>query len=344
MEEPKCPMKEMSEISVDGNGNGNDSRIDVTTMRVSRNRIRSNSFSSTNTNDSEVGPAGPISSSPIRPIQRNKSGPQGSRMMMRGGGRPAPSRAPPKRSQSSKIGRPTFDPVLMTTDIAGAGAPVVNVVDQGKSRRGVNRSKSSSGKGTTTSSTMRNAHALPRRTGSFHGRRRVPDRASSSSSLRRGIGTNTKSSAGTVETDDVSVCDSVFTSMSIQTMDSIMIRKKQMPSSTTQGKDGGLGSGSARGGIAIEFDDSIHTIDYNDDDRPGPNGDIYEYEDELSVFSESWCSSEASYNEVLSDYEEGEMDGAILEADEFESSKSELTTTSTQLAEEKGNETCTTTE
>lgn len=56
-------------------------------------------------------------------------------------------------------------------------------------------------------------------------------------------------------------------------------------------------------------------------------------------FSESWCSNE-SY-EVLSDYEEGSMDGAILEDGEDEG-ETEITT---ELVENgtSGNE-CTSTE
>lgn len=237
--------------------------------------------------------------SPVRRMERNKSGPQS--RSMRG------NRAPPKRTQSSKIGRPTFDPVPIDESVP---------VDQGK-RRGVNRSQSSRVKGTT-----RNA---PARTGSFQ-RRRVPDRASSSTSLRRGSKRQSTSSVtnGTVETDDVSVTDSVFTSISIQTMDSIMIRKKQMP--LNQGKDGSRQ-------MSIEFDEQSDYYEGN-----VPDGDGYEYEEELSVFSESWCSSD-SY-EVLSDYEEGEMDGAILEDDEAEE---ETETTSSSPLVQNENE-CTSAE
>ena len=232
-------------------------------------------------------------STPTRRMERNKSGPQGRSARS---GRAPPSRAPPRRSHSSKIGRPAFDPAL-----PDASAPIDQ--QHGKSR-GVNRSQSNRVKGTT-----RNA---PVRTGSFH-RRRVPDRASSSSSLRR---TSSKrqqqlsaasATNSTAETDDVSVSDSVYTSISIQTMDSIAIRKKQIPLS--QGKVG------VNRDIAIEFNDAINGMGqadcYNDDID---DGEIHEYEEEMSVFSESWCSSE-SY-EILSDYEEGEMDGAILEDDE----------------------------
>jgi len=288
-EEPTFPVKEMSEMSVGGiNGDGIGAPMRVS--RPSRSAISALS-----------GGGGHGPSSPIRRVERNKSGPQGRITRV---GRAPPSRAPPKRSQSSKIGRPTFHPVL-----PDAGVPVDQ--QQGK-RRGVNRSHSNKVKGTT-----RNA---PARSGSFH-RRRVPDRTSSSSSLRRGstkrqqqLG-NVSVTNSTAETDDVSVSDSVFTSISIQTMDSIMVRKKQIP--PTQGKDG------VNREMDIEFDDSIHRIgqaDYNDDDG---DDDVHEYEEELSIFSESWCSSESC--EVLSDYEEGEMDGAILEDDEGEDENDKTT-------------------
>ena len=64
----------------------------------------------------------------------------------------------------------------------------------------------------------------------------------------------------------------------------------------------------------IEFDGNVNgvgDVDYYEDE-----GDAYEYDEDLSVFSESWCSETG---DVLSDYEEGEMDGAILE-DEAEES------------------------
>ena len=242
---PKCPVKEMSELSVGAKA-------------------------------------------PTRRIQRNKSGPQGPMTRV---GRSLPNRAPPRRSQSSKIKRPTFDPVSSNTN---------GLTDQhqGK-RRGVNRSHSHQFKGPN-----RNA---PARSGSFQ-RRRVPDRTCSSSSLRRATAKrqqqfgNVSVTNSTAETDDISVSDSVFTSISIQTMDSIMVRKKQIPNQEKHGVNRQMN---------IEFDDmdDMGNADSNDGGADG-----YEYDEELSVFSESWCSSESC--EVLSDYEEGEMDGAILEDDE----------------------------
>jgi len=293
--EPKCLVKEMNEMSVDERKIGAPLRV----SRLSKNTASA-------TLNSGLGPA---SSSPIRRVQRNKSGPQGRFTRV---GRAPQSRAPPRRSQSSKIGRPTFNPVLPV-----AGVPVEQ--QQGK-RRGVNRSHSNKVKGTTRN--------VPARTGSFQ-RRRVPDRSKSTSSLRRAANKkqgNVSVTNSTAETDDVSVSDSVFTSISIQTMDSIMVRKKQIPAA--QEKNG------VNGGMAIEFDDSIHKGDYSDD------GDVYEYEEELSIFSESWCSSESC--EVLSDYEEGEMDGAILENDEDEGEdNNENTRTNSSV---KNGENCTTAE
>jgi len=273
-EGPKCPVKEMSEMSVgekvsDGIGAPN------IVSRLSRN-----------------GGIGTDSSSPIRRVERNKSGPQGRMTRV---GRTLSGRAPPRRSQSSKIKRPAFHPISPDADV-----PADQL--QGK-RRGVNRSHSNKVKGSTRN--------VPARSGSFQ-RRRVPDRTSSTSSLRRAatkrqqqLG-NVSVTNSTAETDDISVSDSVFTSISIQTMDSIMVRKKQIP--PNQEKNG------VNREMAIEFDDNINGMgeaDYYDD---GAAGDVYEYEEELSIFSESWCSSESC--EVLSDYEEGEMDGAILEDDE----------------------------
>jgi len=281
-EDQKCPVKEMSEMSV-GENNGNGIGAPVRVCRSSRN--------ATSTLNGGLG-HGP--SSPIRRVERNKSGPQGRMTRV---GRVPPVRAPPKRSQSSKIGRPTFRPVL-----PDAGVPVDQ--HQGK-RRGVNRSHSNKVKGSTRN--------VPARSGSFQ-RRCVPDRTCSSSSLRRSatkrqqqLG-NVSVTNSTAETDDISVSDSVFTSFSIQTMDSIMVRKKQIP--PTQGQNG------VDREMAIEFDDSFKGIGRADYDDDGADDVVYEYEEDMSVFSESWCSSESC--EVLSDYEEGEMDGAILEDDEGE--------------------------
>jgi len=262
---PDCLVKDMSEMSV---GEKNVDGIGAPTRVLRPSKATE-------------------SSSPIRRVERNKSGPQG--RMKRGVGRTLSGRAPPRRSQSSKIKRPAFHPSSADTDLPP---------DQHGKRRGVNRSHS---KGS--------GRNVPARSGSFQ-RRRVPDRTSSSSSLRRAatkrqqqLGTVSVTSS-TVETDDISVSDSVFTSISIQTMDSIMVRKKQIP--PNQGNSG------VNRKMAIEFDDHINGM--SEEDYYEDGGVVYEYEEDMSVFSESWCSSESC--EVLSDYEEGEMDGAILEDEE----------------------------
>lgn len=227
----------------------------------------------------------PIRNSTInssRRIERNKSGPQGNRMMS--------ARSPPKRTQSQKIGRPAFNPTVLDVHQPQQLATLRT--------RGVNRSKSSRVKTTTSNISVRS--------GSFH-RQRVPDRAKSSTSLRR-CSTSKRHSqhliSGSLATnttkgdtaDDCSVSDSVYT---IATIDSIAVRKSQIPPATNQ----------INGSRRIEFENSCD----NYDDY------TFEYEEELSVFSESWCSSEQSSTcEVLSDYEEEEMDGAILERDEDE--------------------------
>merc|ERR1712087_942604 len=79
------------------------------------------------------------------------------------------------------------------------------------------------------------------------------------------------------------------------------VRKKQIP--PNQGTNG------VNREMSIEFDDHINGV--SDEDYFEDGVALYEYEEDMSVFSESWCSSESC--EVLSDYEEGEMDGAILE-------------------------------
>ena len=187
-------------------------------------------------------------------------------------------RVPPKRSQSQKIGRPAFHPVEQQVQ-KQRRQPI----------RGVNRSQSTRVKSST---------------------RNVPARTSSTSSLRRGSvtkrqpqqqihGSNATATTGTIDTDDISVSDSVFTSISIATMDSIAVRKSQIPSIKRNVAE-------SRTSTKIEFEDQVGYL--NDDDY---DNNLFEYEDELSVFSESWCSSESC--EVLSDFEEDEMDGAILE-------------------------------
>ena len=272
-EESACPVKEMSEMSL-GENNGETTSAQKTILRASK-------FGE-----------GQVAPSPRRRVERNKSGPLGRNRVNRS----ASGRAPPRRSQSSKIGRPAFNP----DGSAQTGLPQ----PQPGKRRGVNRSHSNNVRGT--------ARNVPARTGSFQ-RRRVPDRTSSSNSLRRA---HAKASTNnTVDTDDVSVSDSVFTSFSIQTMDSIMVRKKQRPPGEENDR--------VNGRLSIVFDDSV-----NDIGRPDSDDDVvYEYEEDMSVFSESWGSESC---DVLSDYEEGEMDGAILEDDEGEDGNERSTSLKTE--------------
>eukprot|EP00529_Nitzschia_sp_RCC80_P025884 CAMPEP_0113494330 /NCGR_PEP_ID=MMETSP0014_2-20120614/29050_1 /TAXON_ID=2857 /ORGANISM="Nitzschia sp." /LENGTH=344 /DNA_ID=CAMNT_0000388217 /DNA_START=240 /DNA_END=1274 /DNA_ORIENTATION=- /assembly_acc=CAM_ASM_000159 len=249
-------------------------------------------------------------SAPARRVQRNKSGsgmPPG--RVMRG-------RAPPKRSQSHKIGRPTFDPK----------APAEPV-------RGVNRSSSNRVKG------------APGRTSSFN--RRVPGRSSSTSSLRggqkRGGPQQPGSQAEGGGPDDISVSDSVFTSASNQTLDSIMLRKKQIDhdheGNPIPGRVGGGpmrgtragGGGGDYGTRDFEFDESLHTVDsmhLRRNHHHGPidgNNEEYYDDQDMSVFSESFASNGSDF-EVLSDYDEEEdeeyMDGPIKEDEETTVSKS----------------------
>lgn len=282
MERPNRLVEDMKGMSIRGA-----TTATPTTSRVAGRTTRS--AMATNSSGMGISP-------PVRRMERNKSG--GSKLIKGG-------RAPPKRSQSQKIGRPAFNPVLPV-----ASTPTERQQQQQQPTRGVNRSQSSRVKSTT-----RNA---PSRSGSFQ-RRRVPDRTSSSSSLRRGPTTkrqqqqlgssNATATTGTIETDDISVCDSVFTSISIATMDSIAVRKSQMPSSSNSG---------SKMATRIEFNDKVGYLSNSNSNSDDYESDLYEYEDELSVFSESWCSSESGSCEVLSDYEEEEMDGAILEDNEGE--------------------------
>lgn len=245
---------------------------------------------------------------PTRRLSRNKSGPQGNRLMSSSGSSGAASagvvavgaggpmrRAPPGRSKSHKIGRPTFDPKAPTIEPA----------------RGLNRSKSGRVKG------------APGRTGSFN--RRVPDRsASASSSLRNRRQMQQQQQAAEVS-DDISVTDSVFTSASIQTLDSIAVRKKQID----HGSDVPILAGGMRGqrprggdGPAIEFDDTLHTVDSMHLNHRHVSDEYYDEDcDDLSVFSESFASTASC--EVLSDFEEYEMDGAIAEDEDEATMKSE---------------------
>lgn len=233
-------------------------------------------------------------------LSRNKSGPQGSHLMPSSGASSSTSgggpsrRAPPGRSKSHKIGRPTFDPSAPTTE------PV----------RGLNRSKSGRVK------------VAPGRTSSFN--RRVPDRSNSaSSSLRVRRQLQQGQSNATEISDDVSITDSVFTSASIQTLDSIAVRKKQIDHGDVPIMAGGMRGQRPRGdGPAIEFDDTLHTVDSMHLNHKHVSDEYYDDDcDDLSVFSESFASTASC--EVLSDFEENEMDGAIAEAEDEATMKSD---------------------
>jgi hypothetical protein len=249
---------------------------------------------------SEISPENKIMPGPPHRLSRNKSGPQGNRLMLSSGSNSSanagPSRkAPPVRSKSHKIGRPTFDPSAPTTE------PV----------RGMNRSKSGRLK------------VAPGRTNSFN--RRVPDRSNSgSSSLRaRRQLQQVQQPNPTEVSDDISITDSVFTSASIQTLDSIAVRKKQIDHGDVPVMTGGMRGQRPRGDVpAIEFDDTLHTVDSMQLNHKHVSEDYYDDDcDDLSVFSESFASTASC--EVLSDFEEGEMDGAIAEDEDEATMKSE---------------------
>lgn len=190
-----------------------------------------------------------------------------------------PGRRPPGRSKSHKIGRPAFSKELPP-----------------EPTRGVNRNKSG------------RLRSTPNRTRSFG--RSAPDRSGSSGSQKR----QQNSGEGG---DDVSVSDSVFTSASNQTLDSIMLRKKQF--GPGDAKPGGMRMPTRSvDAVSFEIDDSLHTVDsinvhhrhvqeHGDDDQ----GDF-------SVFSESFASTD-TYE--LSDYDEEE--GGDLKEVEFEEEEEE---------------------
>jgi hypothetical protein len=213
---------------------------------------------------------------PVRGVERNmSSGAAGGR------------RAPPKRSQSHKIGRPVFDKSLPP-----------------EPTRGVSRNAS----GRLRAPKAPSRAAPPSRSRSFG--RAVPNRSSSTSSLKA---YRKQQAAGQVEINDGdSVCDSVFTSASNQTLDSIMLRKKQI---VTGGP--GVASASAMrrprddtSMASFDFDESLHTVDsINLHHRHQTDGD--DDQCDLSVFSESFASTDTY---CLSDYEEDE-EGNIKEVE-----------------------------
>jgi len=214
---------------------------------------------------------------PVRHVERNKSGPG----LMR--------RSAPRRSQSHRIGRPAFKKEPPPTD----SIP-----------QAVNRSSSN-----------RFTRAAPLRTGSFQ--KSAPDRAHSTSALKA----YRRHQQSTPLGQQISVPysggddDSVFTTASSQTLDSIMLRKKQMPNQEGIIIPGPTGrrSRASMPQPSFEFDESLHTVDslnvhmkhFNQSDE----GCDY------SVFSESFASSDTY---ALSDYEEdGDLndDDDVIEED-----------------------------
>jgi hypothetical protein len=163
----------------------------------------------------------------------------------------------------------------------GGSGPMRGVTrnKSGGPRRGVNRTPS-------------RTKALPLKTNSFQ--RSVPDRASSTSSLRK-FRRSQNNGTPIREADD-----NDFSVASTQTMDSIMVRKKQI---------GGVPNvaeiqrkrwdDSSVASSTVDLDDgSLHTVDsmafhQRHLDEGGP--------DDMSAFSESFVSSST----YLSDYEEG---------------------------------------
>jgi hypothetical protein len=179
-----------------------------------------------------------------------------------------PRRAAPKRSQSHRIGRPAFN----------KDAPPQRIT-----------------------------RAAPVRSGSF--RRAVPDRSSSTSSLRA----YRKQQHATPLGQQIEIpyaqrggdtdCDSVFTSASTQTLDSIMLRKKQIK--TTEGQGVAVAAGirpRIDSGASFDFDESLHTVDSIKVHMRHVHQPLDEACD-LSVFSESFASTDTY---ILSDYEEDE--------------------------------------
>lgn len=116
----------------------------------------------------------------------------------------------------------------------------------------------------------------------------------------------------------MSVGDSVFTSASNQTLDSIMLRKQQIDITGGGGVPlvtGGMRGHRPQGAASFEFDESLHTVDSMQLHQRHISEEYYDDQCDLSVFSESFCSTESC--DVLSDYEEEEIYGAIDETDEM---------------------------
>jgi hypothetical protein len=239
---------------------------------------------------------GPPTSRPApaaRGVERNTSG---GVTGAGGAGRRVPTRrAAPSRSQSHRIGRPAFN----TPEVATQVAP-----------RTVSRNSS-----------QKFTRAAPVKTNSFQ--RAVPNRASSTNSLaayqkKQQIQIQAGPLGKQIEIPyaqraaggDNGDCDSVFTTASTQTLDSIMLRKKQII-------PGEIGGGGGGGGLAMrrerrpldtdsvassvfDFDESLHTIDSIQVHMRHVHQPMDEQCD-LSVFSESFASTDTY---MLSDGEE----------------------------------------
>jgi hypothetical protein len=193
-------------------------------------------------------------------------------------------RKAPGRSKSHKIGRPTFSTELPP-----------------EPQRGVNRNKSG------------RLRSTPSR--SLSSGKNVPERSGSTGSLKAHRKQQQPGGTpATNEIDDISVSDSVFTSASNQTLDSIMLRKKQF--GPGDAKPGGMRMPS-RSEEDTDFDDeSLHTVDsIMMHHRHVDNGGDDDEQGDMSVFSESFASS-ATYDD-FSDYDELEG-GADVREVEFE--------------------------
>lgn len=214
---------------------------------------------------------------PERGVERNMSGPQKSGIIV--------SRKPPGRSKSHKIGRPAF-----TKDLPP------------EPQRGINRNKSG------------RLRSTPNRTRSFG--RTVPDRAGSTGSLKAYRKQQQMGGTPAEVGDDVSVTDSVFTSASNQTLDSIMLRKKQFGPGDV--KPGGMRMPSRSTDMStasFDFDDqSLHTVDSINVHHRHVENHGNEEPGDMSVFSESFASTDTY---ALSDYDD-EEDGDDLREVEFE--------------------------
>lgn len=199
-----------------------------------------------------------------------------------GGSRLMAGRRAPGRSKSHKIGRPTFS----TEEVPP------------EPQRGVNRAKSG------------RQRLAPNRTGSFG--RSAPDRGASTGSLKAHRRQNA-SGAASEHGDDASISDSVFTSASNQTLDSIALRKKQFGPGDV--KAGGMRMPS-RSVDAVDCDDqSLLTVDSIPVHHKHVDGQGNAAEGDMSVFSESFVS-EASYDDDFSDYDD--EDGVNVQEVEYE--------------------------